>query len=210
MLYKIILTLIFILCSTSFSQTLYETKLTAPDGNDGDFFGVEIRIIGNELIIGANKYDDIQQNKGAIYIYEFNGSNWDFNKIIICPSNRQGAHFGISMAVNDTLMFIGAPRDTSGEWLPGVVYAYRKLNQNWVLDNKIIPTGASNGASFGRAIDLNADMLLIGATTDYGIEPSSGAAYLFTREGQSWVQKKNYWLRCLTKLYIWIQCSNIG
>ncbi len=87
-------------------------------------------------------------------------------------------------------MFIGATRDTSGGVPTGVVYLYSKVNQNWSLDEKIFPTGTNTLALFGSAIDLNADMLLIGASTDYGIEPSSGAAYLFKREGNSWVQKK--------------------
>jgi len=190
MFYKIVLALVFIIYSASFSQTLYETKLTAPEGDEGDFFGAETKIIGNELIIGANKYDYIQQNKGAIYVYKFNGINWDFSEIIICPSNKQNAHFGISIAVDDSLMLIGATRDTSGGWPTGVVYLYNKANQNWSLDEKISPTGTNTLASFGSAIDLNADMLLIGAATDSGIEPSSGAAYLFNRESNSWVQKK--------------------
>jgi len=122
MFYKTILALILIICSASFSQTLYETIIIPPDGDEGDFFGAETKIIGSELIIGANKYDYLQQNNGAIYIYEFNGINWDFNEIIVSPSMRQGAHFGISIEVDDTLMFVGAPKDTSGGLATGSVY----------------------------------------------------------------------------------------
>jgi len=71
MLYKIILALILIICPTSFSQTLYEVKLVPADGREDDNFGGAVDIFGNELIIGASGVDYLQQNKGAIYIYEF-------------------------------------------------------------------------------------------------------------------------------------------
>ena len=108
MLSKIILALIIIICSTSFSQTLYEFKLAPTDGRENDIFGKAVDISGNELIIGASSVDYIQRNKGAIYVYKFNESNWDFNEKIICPSNKEGALFGISMAIWPSAMFINA------------------------------------------------------------------------------------------------------
>ncbi|HKU39864.1 MAG TPA: hypothetical protein VJR89_17010, partial [Polyangiales bacterium] len=48
---------------------------------------------------------------------------------------------------------------------------------------------SSAGDEFGRGVAISGDRLVIGAPFEDGVAKSSGAAYVFERDGESWVQK---------------------
>lgn len=52
-------------------------KLTASDGEFGDFFGYSVSISANKIIIGAPTDDDRGNGSGSAYIFEFEGDNND-------------------------------------------------------------------------------------------------------------------------------------
>jgi len=53
-----------------------QQKLTASDGESGDYFGRSVSISGDYVLIGANSDDDNGSGSGSAYIYHFNGTSW--------------------------------------------------------------------------------------------------------------------------------------
>ena len=51
-------------------------KLTADDGESGNFFGLSVAISGNIAIVGANLDDDSGFFSGSAYIFTNNGGTW--------------------------------------------------------------------------------------------------------------------------------------
>jgi len=190
MLYKIILALIFILCSTSLSQTLYETKLTPTDGKEGDSFGRPVKLNYPYLYIGAENDDDPQSDKGSVYIFENEKNSWVFVQKLRSPSNTSTTHFGRAILVDDSALVVAASNDTANGISSGVVYVYNRFDSNLILSQKLYPMGGSSIANFGNSVSMNNNRMLIGAPEDNGIQSLSGAAYLFEKIGSDWVQKE--------------------
>jgi hypothetical protein len=93
--------------------------------------------------------------------------------------------FGHSIAIGDNYAMVGVPRSGVG----GAVYVYRRVGDTWVEQQKIVASDAQASDRFGQAVCLSGNLALIGAdgSSDAGI--SSGAAYVFRREGSLWVEE---------------------
>lgn len=61
-------------------------KITAFDGVAEDYFGREVKVMGNQLFVSSPNNEPSGQptstNSGAIYIYNFNGTSWVFSQKI--------------------------------------------------------------------------------------------------------------------------------
>jgi len=62
-----------VLYGTTWTQ---QTKLTAPDGEDGDYFGWRVSICGDYAVAGAPGDDDNGQDSGSAYIFRRTDSAW--------------------------------------------------------------------------------------------------------------------------------------
>ena len=125
--------------------------------------------------------------------------------------------FGARVAVWGDLMAVGAPGEDSGatgvngdaddESLSnsGAVYVFRRTETGWIQEAYLKAsnpgTGPELGDSFGRSLALREDTLIVGArgedSSATGVDGNqaddsaedSGAAYVFRRKGNSWVQE---------------------
>jgi hypothetical protein len=100
--------------------------------------------------------------------------------------NLYGRHVaadGDTVAVSD-YNETGANRDGAGK-----VFIYRRTAGAWALEQVLKPTGAAY-RSFGRALALSGDTLLVGAPeVAVGAEKLAGAVYVYTRSGSTWTQR---------------------
>jgi hypothetical protein len=90
-----------------------------------------------------------------------------------------GAAFGSAVAVQDGLVVVGAPRevDAGGTRQAGAVYV---MSTDGALLWRLTPSDAATRYQFGRAVDLDGDVLVVGA---------SYATYVYRFDGLNWVEE---------------------
>ena len=96
----------------------------ALDPNLDDNFGVSVDIYNDIAIVGANLDDESGANRGAAYIFRFNGTTWVQEQKLIASDAEDGDQFGTSVAIYDTIAVIGAYGDDVGGFNTGSVYVY--------------------------------------------------------------------------------------
>jgi len=70
----------------------------------------------------------------------------------------------------------------------GAVYIYRHTGPfGWDFEAKLLAPGGNPGDFFGARIALDGDRLIAGSSRDDKQGDSAGAAYIFRRDGQSWI-----------------------
>jgi hypothetical protein len=71
------------------------------------------------------------------------------------------------------------------------IYAWDSCNNVWSLQQTV--TGSNTGPYdlFGSSVDLDGDLLIVGANYKDDGSGSTGAAYTFVRSGTTWTQKQN-------------------
>ena len=110
-------------------QYQFQTKLTAPDGAQGDFFGNDVSVNNNGVIVvGANLDNDKGPGSGSVYVYvpdQANPGQYLAPIKLTAPDGAGGDFFGARIWINDAgVITVGAWRDDDNAGDSGSVYIF--------------------------------------------------------------------------------------
>ncbi|HQR34138.1 MAG TPA: FG-GAP repeat protein, partial [Blastocatellia bacterium] len=170
-----------------------QQRLVANDGAAEDHFGFTVSISGNTVLVGAYG-DDIngQLSQGSAYLFTRTGATWSQQQKLTASDGLQADVFGFSVALDGDTAAIGMPYDQVGEKaLQGSVYVFRRPAVGaWYLEQKLTANDGSINDSFGNALALEGETLLVGAWLDSSLVANNhGSAYVFQRTGDDWSQQ---------------------
>ena len=124
-----------------------ETKLTASDGDQSDYFGYSVSIDGDAAIVGSYGDDDNGYNSGSAYIYRLIKGVWIEETKLLASDGAYDDYFGRSNAISGDTVIVGAYGDdqTNGE-SSGSVYIFgtEDCNGNGLADSTDIAKGFSD------------------------------------------------------------------
>ncbi|MCA6483276.1 MAG: IPT/TIG domain-containing protein, partial [Chitinophagaceae bacterium] len=150
--------------------------------------GVAISADGNTAIVGG--YAD-NSNKGAAWIFTRNGNSWTQQgpKLVgtgAVGSAQQG--YSVAISADGNTAIIGGWADDSNK---GAVWIFTRNGSTWSqMGNKLVGSGATGISQQGFSVAISADAatVIIGGNRD---NSNIGAAWVFTRFGNSWTQQGN-------------------
>jgi hypothetical protein len=105
---------------------------------------------------------------------------------VAVPELGAGDAFGSAVAASPDLLVVGAPGDDREGSEAGAVHLFRADGGGWSEDGVLVGTGARTGDRFGSAVALSGDLLAVGAPGRDEDGSSSGAVYLYRRDGETW------------------------
>jgi hypothetical protein len=149
----------------SWAQTM---NLTSPTGTN-DSFGNRVSVDGDVMIVGAHASGSY---KGAAYVYEKNQTTWELTANLTADDGSNFALFGSSMGVAGGTIVVGAPGDDSRR---GSVYTFQKHTGNWTQMNNITANDGESYDYFGWSVDIDEDIVAVGAIYD---DDAKGSVYL--------------------------------
>lgn len=155
---------------------LQTAKIIPDDGESNDFFGVKVSLSNDRVFVSSPKDDDIQQDSGAVYIFELINEDW-IQTAKLAPQGLM-VNDGIDSlsSTNNSLAF----RTLGGsEAETGAVYVYNFIDGFWEQTYKIIAKDSNTLDQFGYSISFSNDKLLVGARNDDDYGANSGSAYIF-------------------------------
>ncbi|WP_375749492.1 FG-GAP repeat protein [Vibrio sp. HN007] len=157
---------------------------------------------------GDGEHDNTSGGAGAVYMYSKAGSNWEQAAYVKPSTTEDGGNFGYSLDLNadGTSLVVGATQLHTSSPESGVVYTFENKGTGWEETGSIKPSNGGNNDQFGSsvAVTSSGDKIIVGAlgedssfsgiTSDVSLggddgRKNSGAAYLFTKDGnQNWQQ----------------------
>jgi len=181
---------------------IQKAKLTASDGAAGDNFGCSVSISGGYAIVGAYQ-DDVNGlgNSGSAYIFEMPVVvGWmDANETAKLTASDGAAedYFGISVSINGNHAIAGSYwhdpyPDYYPEWQQsGSAYIFKRsdTSSDWTQQAKLIASDGAAADRFGVSVSLRGDLAIIGSYFDDANGLDSGSAYIFKRDGESWMER---------------------
>ncbi len=165
--------------------TWSESAILVPsDGLQGDLFGTSVSLSGDRALIGKNVHD-IQ---GFVYVFDFDGSNWNETVKLSPADGIPGDYFGFSVSLLGDRALIGAFRGHNAQGVneSGAAYVFDFDGNNWSETTKLTASDAATNDNFGVSVSLSTDRVLIGAPGDDDFGISSGSAYIFEFDDNSW------------------------
>lgn len=168
----------------------------------GDGVGYAVATDGDTLVLGAPGsddtidtagifQDDTLQNCGAVYVYRRSGASWTFDTVLRVPapsSDHKDEMLGYRVGVSgDTVVATAA----------GAAYVWGRDGDSWAPPQRLSSDQLDH--SFGASVAIDHDLLVVGAPGEdgggAGVDPPrdarvprTGAAYVFRRDGATWVQ----------------------
>jgi choice-of-anchor B domain-containing protein len=112
---------------------------------------------------------------GAVHVFRRDGDRWAESGMLSAKDGVLGDGFGASLAVDGSLLAVGAPGAGGG----GAVYLYeRGAGGRWTERARLTGSGGAEGDRFGAAVALKGGVLLAGAP---GREGEKGSVVVFGR-----------------------------
>lgn len=170
-------------------------KGVSPDANAGDRFGSAVAINENGafVLVGAPQDDEAGTNAGAAYMFGFGAATGSGKRLPTADtgeaaSARAGDLYGSSVAFDQNMLVIGAPRDDhSGKADAGSAYVYSTDNTSFI---KLIKSSGVNTADyFGTNVDVesfdgrNRVVVVVGTPNDDALATNAGAVYVYRSDG---------------------------
>jgi len=171
--------------------------------------------------------DDAAPDSGAVYVFARRAGRWTEQAYIKAPrtdpavtpqwgGNQFGggdSSAGPSLALWGDTLAVGAPGE---DWLrdakandpqlryiidAGAVYIFKRRDDSWSQDARIVPAGLDSGGNFGMSLALQGNRMLVGAWQHLGVgsglndpqtpaamAPPPGAAFSFERRPTGFVE----------------------
>ena len=156
-------------------------KLTPNDAEPNDEFGNSIAIDNDIVAVGAWRADEYGDGSGAAYLFDATTGN-QLDKLLP-PTGNNYQTFGVSIAMDDGLVVIGAR--TFFDLNDGYTFAKAHLfdvstgDQLNELQPDILDLNGDQGGHFADAIDIDNGLIAVGAPYRSVVWDFSGAAYVF-------------------------------
>ena len=161
------------------------SKLTAYDGLRGDEFGYSVAVDGNTAVVGAYKDDNNSGDSGSAYVFTRSSPTapWSWAAKLTASDGAGNDEFGISVAVHDDTIVVGAHQDDDSGDDSGSAYVFARDSSMWSQKAKLTASDAATGDEFGISVAVHGDTIVVGAHQDDDDinGDNSGSAYVFTK-----------------------------
>ena len=160
----------------------------------GNWFGWSVSISRNTVIVGAPKEDGVGDNSGSAYIFVRSGNDWKQQAKLVAEDEAAADNFGETVSIDRNTAIVGAPKDDDAGKDSGSAYIFVRdgleINAPWKQQAKLVPHDLGGNDGFGHAVFVRRDTAIVGASghTHSGVR-FAGAAYVFVREGKTWVEQ---------------------
>ncbi len=168
----------------------------------------------NATGVGGSQNDNTAPQAGAVYVFTRSGNIWSQQTYLKASNTNTRDQFGHSVAISGETVVIGAIAEssnatgTNGDQSDnsagnsGAAYVFTRSGNTWSQQAYLKASNTGSGDQFGNSVDIANDSVVIsahresnGATGVDGNQNSvnsaffSGAAYVFTRSGNTWSQQ---------------------
>lgn len=166
-----------------------------------DRFGHSIAISGDTVVIGAPSEDsngngpgdNSRPNSGAVYVFTRSGDHWTQQAFLKGGNSKSGDRFGHSVAISGDTIVVGAPyhNDVAANAAGGAAYVFTRAGTHWQQQAYLSrQTTLGSFSIFGDSVAICGDTILVGASAEHRDGAgTTGAAYVFVRQGHEWEQQ---------------------
>jgi hypothetical protein len=163
--------------------------------------------------VNQEQGDESVMDSGAVYVFRRTGSGWAQEAYIKASNTGAQDRFGYGVAVAGELIAASARNEDSGALGvdgnqndetaadSGAVYLFRRSGTTWAQEAYLKASNTGAGDEFGYRVAAADELVVVGAWQESSnatgvdgdgqndLAASSGAAYVFGRDGQEWRQR---------------------
>ncbi len=166
-----------------------QAKLVAEPFFKNDTLGGNVALKGNVAMLGAIGRNTKAKASGAVIFFERRSNSWIQRQVVTAPDAKSGDAFGQAIALNDSYLVVGSPRNDVLEEDSGAVYIYKRVNEAWRYQTKLSAIDGKKGDLFGISVAISGNTILVGADLHDEKAENAGAVYVYVLDGNKWKQE---------------------
>lgn len=198
------------------SNDLYQQAFLKPYWNTWweDPFGFSVAISGDTAVVSQRDGHGYPHYESASHVYIFvrTGGDWTLQRFISSDADYMDDEFGHSVAIDGDTIVVGRPNYgwcastgdgdcTESKARAGSAYVFVRSGTIWTQEAHLKASNADFYDSFGTSVAISGDTIVVGAIGEDSNATSvngdqsdnsvsgAGAAYVFVRNGTTWVQQ---------------------
>ena len=150
-------------------------------------FGWSVSIDGDYALVGAPYEDNNDVDTGSAYIFKRDGNSWQKQVKLMASDGDFADNFGCSVSIDGDYAIVG----TDDYYDIGSAYIFKRDGNTWTEQIKLTNSGnvGDEYDLFGYSVSIDGDYALVGAYGEDDNGRTSGAAFVFKREGDTWNQQ---------------------
>ncbi len=179
-------------------------ELREGNGLPDDSRQVQMALDGDRLALTTRTGSDLALLE--VRIFRRDGEAWLEEAVLSAPDPDRPGGFGVGLALHDDVLVVGQSghgnraSDEESDFLPlliGAVHVYRQQDENWVLEESLLPPDPHMTQPFGVRAAVDDTLLVVGAPFETvfhdGVEKLwAGAIYVYIRGEASWQFHSRY------------------
>ena len=166
-----------------------QAKLVAEPAFAEDTLGGKVALKNNIAMLGVMRRDDKGKDSGAVVSFEREANTWQQTQIFTAPDAKPGDAFGQSIALTESHLIIGAPRNDALDVDSGAAYIYKRDKNTWRYQTKITASDGAAGDLFGISVAIDGNTILVGADLHDKTAENAGAVYVYVLDDNQWKQE---------------------
>ena len=164
-------------------QWIQTTKLIANDASTQDSFGRQVAIEGDVCVVTAPLDDDNGASSGSAYVFQFDGSWFQLQKLIAKAGTRD-EQFGLGLAMEGERIVVGAPWADDGT---GKAHIFDRGNVMFFETAVLADPNGESMDQFGFGIDVDEDVIVIGSYLDDDAGENTGSVFIYELGIDGWI-----------------------
>ena len=167
------------------------SKLLPSDGDEWSYFGYSVSISGDYAIAGAwgDRENEYEYESGSAYIFKRIGDSWIEQVKLKASDAAREDRFGFSVAISGNHAIVGAYGNDDNGIESGSAYIFKKVEDVWVEQAKLVPSDNDEYDNFGRSVSISNRFAIAGAYVDDDNGNRSGSAYIFELKENNWIER---------------------
>ncbi len=157
--------------------------------------------------------DYLSFSSGAVYIFIRSGNTWTQQAYLKSSNSKTGDNFGHSVSISGDTVVVGADNESSNAIgvngnqtniaapQSGAAYVFTRTGTTWSQQAYLKASNTDSSDHFGQSVSVSGNSIVVGAlfeasnatgvNADQGNNsiPQAGAAYVFSRTGNTWSQQ---------------------
>ena len=173
---------------TTWSQ---QQKIVASDAGAHDWFGIDVDIEEDTVVVGAYGDDSgtTSNGEGAAYIFTRSGTTWSQQQKLQASNAGANDQFGGAVDIDGDTIVVGAIYEDTGFTNTGTAYVFTRSGTTWTQQQMLQASDAAQYDELGWSVAISGDTIAAGARFEDTADNNAGAAYIFTRSGTTWSQQ---------------------
>ena len=160
-----------------------QVELFPKVGDPPETFGWSVGISETTAIIG-------QPFASSVSIFTEGANNWKARVKLSGEDTKAADSFGKAVYIDRNTVIVGSPKDDDAGSNSGSAYIFEIDEGIWRQQAKLVARDLAKRDAFGEAVVLRGGTIVVGAPAHaHSGKTSAGAAYVFVREGERWVQQ---------------------